>query len=105
MIRLHQAMQRGLKILFVICFACVVFATRADVCAICGQEIHGQIYLVTARPRDPAIVSRAVQRMRELMQQTEMEVPGLNVGLTGEPVLNSHRGRLRSTEGPASGAT
>jgi hypothetical protein len=47
MIRLHQAMQRSLKILFVISFACVVFATRADVCAICGQEIHGQIYLVT----------------------------------------------------------
>jgi uncharacterized protein len=49
---------------------------------------HGQIYLVTARPRRPAIVAEAVQRMRELMQQTEMEVPGLNVGLTGEPVLD-----------------
>jgi hypothetical protein len=49
---------------------------------------HGQIYLVTARPRAPAVVAQAVQRMRELMRQTEMEVPGLNAGLTGEPVLD-----------------
>ncbi len=49
---------------------------------------HGQIYLVTARPRSPEVVSEAVQRMRELMQQTEIEVPGLNVGLTGKPVLD-----------------
>ena len=49
---------------------------------------HGQIYLVTARPRNPEVVSQAVQRMRELMRQTEMEVPGLNVGLTGKPVLD-----------------
>jgi hopanoid biosynthesis associated RND transporter like protein HpnN len=73
---------------------------------------HGQIYLVTARPRATAVVSpavermrklmpgfvnlfaaspdvsQAVERMRELMRQTEMEVPGLNVGLTGEPVLD-----------------
>ena len=27
-------------------------------------------------------------RMRELMHETELEVPGLNVGLTGEPVLD-----------------
>ena len=49
---------------------------------------HGQIYLVTARPRSPDVVSDAVERMRELMQQTEIEVPGLNVGLTGKPVLD-----------------
>jgi hopanoid biosynthesis associated RND transporter like protein HpnN len=49
---------------------------------------HGQIYLVTARPRSPALVAKAVERMRELMRQTEFEVPGLNVGLTGEPVLD-----------------
>jgi hypothetical protein len=49
---------------------------------------HGQIYLVSARPRSPAVISEAVERMRELMRQTEMEVPGLNVGLTGKPVLD-----------------
>jgi uncharacterized protein len=49
---------------------------------------HGQIYLVTARPRSPDVVEQAVKRMRELMRQTEIEVPGLNVGLTGEPVLD-----------------
>ena len=30
----------------------------------------------------------AVERIRELVQQTRMEVPGVNVGLTGEPVLD-----------------
>jgi hopanoid biosynthesis associated RND transporter like protein HpnN len=72
----------------------------------------GRIYLVTARARsedpgsktarakkmfslpdwmlakseDPS--SKAVQRMRQLMAETTFEVPGLNVGLTGEPVLD-----------------
>jgi hypothetical protein len=49
---------------------------------------HGQIYLVTARPRSTAVIPQAVERMRELILQTEIEVPGLNVGLTGEPVLD-----------------
>jgi uncharacterized protein len=49
---------------------------------------HGQIYLVTARPRSPEVVEAAVLRMRELMRQTEIEVPGLNAGLTGLPVLD-----------------
>ena len=42
-------MQRGFKILFAIVFACSVFTARADVCAICGQEIRGQAYFVTDR--------------------------------------------------------
>jgi hopanoid biosynthesis associated RND transporter like protein HpnN len=49
---------------------------------------QGKIYLVTARPRSPDVVSDAVERMRVLVHETEMEVPGLNVGLTGEPVLD-----------------
>jgi hopanoid biosynthesis associated RND transporter like protein HpnN len=49
---------------------------------------EGKIYLVTARPRSPDVVSAGVNRMRELIRQTELEVPGLNVGLTGEPVLD-----------------
>jgi uncharacterized protein len=49
---------------------------------------HGQIYLVTARPRNTDVVAKAVERMRLLVRQTEIEVPGLNVGLTGKPVLD-----------------
>jgi Protein DA1 len=40
-------MQRGLKILFAVWFASIVFAVRADICAICGQPINGEIYLMT----------------------------------------------------------
>jgi hopanoid biosynthesis associated RND transporter like protein HpnN len=46
-----------------------------------------RIYLITARASDGDLVPDAVNRMRQLIQQTQMEVPGLNVGLTGEPVL------------------
>ena len=47
-ISLKQAMQRGLKnLIMVISIACFAFAARADVCAICGQEIEGKIYLWT----------------------------------------------------------
>ena len=62
-----------------------------------GQEAQGRmyitfasnrIYLVTARARNGKLIPEAVQRMRQLMRQTEVEVPGLNVGLTGEPVLD-----------------
>jgi predicted RND superfamily exporter protein len=49
---------------------------------------NGRIYLVTARPRNADVIAAGVQRMRELIYQTEIEVPGLNVGLTGEPVLD-----------------
>jgi hopanoid biosynthesis associated RND transporter like protein HpnN len=46
------------------------------------------IYLVTARVLNADLIPAAVQRMRQLMRQTAVEVPGLNVGLTGEPVLD-----------------
>ena len=47
-----------------------------------------RIYLVTSRARNADLIPAAVQRMRQLMRQTAIEVPGLNVGLTGEPVLD-----------------
>jgi uncharacterized protein len=47
-----------------------------------------RIYLVTARARSGQLVPEAVKRMRTLLAETETEVPGLNVGLTGEPVLD-----------------
>src|SRR6266545_2908810 len=48
---------------------------------------EGRIYLVTARPRNDSLNDQAVQRLRELVTQTKAEVPGINVGITGEPVL------------------
>lgn len=49
---------------------------------------NGRIYLVTARPRNADVIEDGVKRMRELIRETQAEVPGLNVGLTGEPVLD-----------------
>jgi hopanoid biosynthesis associated RND transporter like protein HpnN len=47
----------------------------------------GRIYIVTARAKSEAVNARAVERLRELAAQTKAEVPGINVGITGEPVL------------------
>ncbi len=47
----------------------------------------GKIYLVTARARNAKLNGPAVDRLRELVSETEREVVGLNVGITGEPVL------------------
>ncbi len=48
---------------------------------------RGRIYLATAQSISEGKRSEAVRRMRELVSETEQEVPGLNVGITGEPVL------------------
>jgi len=48
---------------------------------------EGRIYLATAQSVSSAKRSEAVERLRELVSDTEVEVPGLNVGITGEPVL------------------
>lgn len=40
-------MHRSSTILFAILLICFAFAARADVCAICGQEIHGTAYFIT----------------------------------------------------------
>lgn len=47
----------------------------------------GRIFLLTATARTEQLNGRAVERLRELIAETQVEVPGLNVGLTGEPVL------------------
>jgi hypothetical protein len=47
----------------------------------------GRLYLVTAQAVSEAKKGLAVDRLRELVSETLTEVPGLNVGLTGEPVL------------------
>ena len=47
----------------------------------------GRIYLVTAQAPTEKLNSAAVVRLRQLVAETQTEVPGLNVGVTGEPVL------------------
>ena len=48
---------------------------------------NGEIFLVTAHAPAHELNSKAVERLRQLIQETQSEVPGLNVGLTGEPVI------------------
>jgi uncharacterized protein len=47
----------------------------------------GRIFLVTAQAPTEELNDEAVERLRMLVEETRLEVPGLNVGLTGEPVL------------------
>ncbi len=47
----------------------------------------GRIYLVTTRARRDDLNAEAVPRLRQLVAETQLEVPGLNVGITGEPIL------------------
>jgi hypothetical protein len=49
---------------------------------------QGRIFLVTTHAPESGLIGSAVNRLRELVNQTKSEVPGLNVGLTGEPVLD-----------------
>jgi hopanoid biosynthesis associated RND transporter like protein HpnN len=48
---------------------------------------NGQVYLVTAQAPTENKNEAAVERLNFLVEQTKKEVPGLNVGVTGEPVL------------------
>lgn len=48
---------------------------------------HGRVFLLTTQASKEDLASDAVDRLRQLLAQTQVEVPGANVGLTGEPVL------------------
>jgi hopanoid biosynthesis associated RND transporter like protein HpnN len=53
---------------------------------------EGRIYLVTAHAPLPSKAGEdrtpeAVARLRILVEETKAEVPGMNVGITGEPIL------------------
>ncbi len=48
---------------------------------------QGRIYLLTARPKSEALISAAIERLRRLIDATQTEVPGVNAGVTGSPVL------------------
>ena len=57
-----------------------------------AQQIYitfaqGRVYLVTAQAPREELNGLAVDRLRILVAETKIEVPGLNVGITGEPVL------------------
>jgi len=49
---------------------------------------HGKIFVVTTHAPNDDLTGEVVERMRELVKQTQAEVPGVNVGITGEPVLD-----------------
>jgi len=48
---------------------------------------RNRLYLVTVRAAREELNEAAVHRLREIVRQTQGEVPGLSIGLTGEPVL------------------
>ena len=71
--------------------------SESDVLANYITFAHGRIFLLTTHP--PTIGTNsaesqddfnghAIDRLRDLVKQTQMEVPGVNVGVTGEPVLD-----------------
>ena len=47
----------------------------------------GRIFLLTAQATEESLNADAVKRLRKLVREVQLEVPGINVGLTGEPVL------------------
>ena len=49
---------------------------------------QGKMFLITTHAPNDDLNGDAVDRLRELVKQTQTEVPGLNVGITGEPVLD-----------------
>ena len=49
---------------------------------------HGRMFVLTTHAPDDSRTDDAIERLRELVRQTQAEVPGVNVGLTGEPVLD-----------------
>ena len=48
----------------------------------------GRLFVVTTHAPNDDLTGAVVERLRELVRLTEAEVPGVNVGITGEPVLD-----------------
>jgi len=48
---------------------------------------QGRLYIVTARAKNEKLNHEGVERLRVLVSETRREIPGVNVGITGEPVL------------------
>ncbi|HEY1660999.1 MAG TPA: MMPL family transporter [Verrucomicrobiae bacterium] len=49
---------------------------------------NGRMFLLTTHPPSDDLASDAISELQRLMAQTQNEVQGVNVGLTGEPVLD-----------------
>jgi len=49
---------------------------------------NGKIFLLTTHAPTDALNGEAIGRLRQLIGRIQDEVPGVNVGLTGEPVLD-----------------
>jgi hypothetical protein len=49
---------------------------------------HGRIFLLVTHPPTDTLNGEAIGKLRELIRQTKIEVPGVNAGLTGEAVLD-----------------
>ena len=49
---------------------------------------NGQIFVVTAHAPNDDMTGEVVDRLRQLVKETRIEVPGVNVGITGTPVLD-----------------
>ena len=64
---------------------------------------QGRMFLVTTHPPSVERERAAIARLREKVEETKREVPGVNVGITGEPVLEwdemrqSQRDTLRAS--------
>ena len=48
----------------------------------------GRLYLLTVQPLNIDAITPAIQRLRQYIRETETEVPGVDAGLTGGPVLD-----------------
>jgi hopanoid biosynthesis associated RND transporter like protein HpnN len=49
---------------------------------------RGRIYLLTVQPRQLEVTETAIERLRQFIRETEVEVPGVDVGLTGSLALD-----------------
>jgi len=49
---------------------------------------HGRLFVLTCHAPNDDLTGDVVDRLRVLVQATREEVPGVNVGITGEPVLD-----------------
>jgi len=49
---------------------------------------HGKIFILTCHAPNDDMTGEVVDRLRVLVAETRNEVPGINVGITGQPVLD-----------------
>lgn len=47
----------------------------------------GRIFLLSVRPRNDEVTEEAIGRLRQLLKETRLEVPGVNADITGGSVL------------------